>query len=268
MSLWEQCKNRLQSELSSQHYVMWIQPLQAVVSDSSIRLLAPNRFVVNWVKDKYLPQINAFLQELAGSTPPQVSLEIGSVPTPVAEEKKQGPAKQQVSPQKKDNSFEPKNTEPQRNNNPVVNPTYTFDNFVEGKSNQLAKAAAMQVAEQCISTYNPLFIYGGVGLGKTHLMHAVGNQILRQSPQAKVIYLHSERFVQHMIRSLQTNSVGKFKNYYRSLDVLLIDDIQFFAGKERSQEEFFHTFNALLEGQRQIIMTSDCYPKEINGLEE
>ena len=144
----------------------------------------------------------------------------------------------------------------------------TFEAFVEGKSNQLARAASMQVAENPGSAYNPLFIYGGVGLGKTHLMHAIGNAILEENPQASVVYLHSERFVAHMVNALQHNTINEFKRLYRSVDALLIDDIQFFAGKERSQEEFFHTFNALLEDQQQIVLTCDRYPKEVDGLEE
>ena len=149
-----------------------------------------------------------------------------------------------------------------------INPNHTFDNFVEGKSNQLAKAASLQVAENPAVAYNPLFLYGGVGLGKTHLLHAIGNQIMRNNPQAKVLYLHSERFVADMVKALQTNAMNDFKRYYRTVDALLIDDIQFFAGKDRSQEEFFHTFNALLESQLQVILTCDRYPKEINGVEE
>src|SRR5690606_19277407 len=149
-----------------------------------------------------------------------------------------------------------------------LNPNSTFESFVEGKSNQLARAAAMQVAENSGGAYNPLFIYGGVGLGKTHLMHAVGNMMLQHNPSARVVYLHSERFVQDMVKALQHNAINEFKRFYRSVDALLIDDIQFFAGKERSQEEFFHTFNALLESQQQVILTCDRYPKEVNGLEE
>jgi chromosomal replication initiator protein len=145
---------------------------------------------------------------------------------------------------------------------------FTFENFVEGKSNQLARAASLQIAEHPGKAYNPLFICGGVGLGKTHLMHAVGNLIVTSRPQANVVYLHSERFVADMVKGLQHNSIGDFKRFYRSVDALLIDDIQFFAGKERSQEEFFHTFNALLEGQQQIILTCDRYPKEVSGVEE
>ncbi|HCR6935755.1 TPA: chromosomal replication initiator protein DnaA, partial [Shigella flexneri] len=149
-----------------------------------------------------------------------------------------------------------------------VNVKHTFDNFVEGKSNQLARAAACQVADNPGGAYNPLFLYGGTGLGKTHLLHAVGNGIMARKPNAKVVYMHSERFVQDMVKALQNNAIEEFKRYYRSVDALLIDDIQFFANKERSQEEFFHTFNALLEGNQQIILTSDRYPKEINGVED
>jgi chromosomal replication initiator protein len=149
-----------------------------------------------------------------------------------------------------------------------LNPGFTFDSFVEGKSNQLARAASMQIGENPGDAYNPLFIYGGVGLGKTHLMHAVGNMIVATRPTAQVVYLHSERFVADMVKALQHNAINEFKRYYRTVDALLIDDIQFFAGKERSQEEFFHTFNALLEGQSQIILTCDRYPKEVQGLEE
>jgi chromosomal replication initiator protein len=152
--------------------------------------------------------------------------------------------------------------------NSNVNAKHNFDNFVEGKSNQLARAAAKQVADNPGTAYNPLFLYGGTGLGKTHLLHAVGNGILAKNPNAKVIYMHSERFVQDMVKALQNNAIEEFKRYYRSVDALLIDDIQFFAKKDRSQEEFFHTFNALLEGNQQIILTSDRYPKEIDGVEE
>ena len=154
-----------------------------------------------------------------------------------------------------------------RHNNFLIE-GYTFQSFVEGKSNQLARAAAQQVAQNPGGSYNPLFIYGGVGLGKTHLMHAVGNAMLESNPSARIVYLHSERFVADMVKALQLNAINDFKRYYRSVDALLIDDIQFFANKERSQEEFFHTFNALLEGGQQMILTCDRYPKEIDGLEE
>jgi len=278
MSLWDQCKKRLKSELSSSHFVMWIQPLQVEASDSAIRLLAPNRFVVNWVKEKYLPTINVFLQELAEHNPPTVSVEVGSVVAPAVKPvaaNDGGAAKVKAkkgggAPKGVQSVVQSQDGSGFQNYHQALNKAYTFSSFVEGKSNQLAKAAAVQVAgaSQHSSAYNPLFVYGGVGLGKTHLMHAIGNQVLEKNPRAKVVYLHSERFVHAMIRALRSNSINDFKNYYRSVDVLLIDDIQFFAGKERSQEEFFHTFNALLESQRQIVMTADSYPKEISGLEE
>ena len=174
--------------------------------------------------------------------------ELASAPPPV-------PASKQVVP-KLDN------------HNSNVNANYTFDNFVEGKSNQMARAAATQVALNPGDPYNPLFLYGGTGLGKTHLIHAIGNEILAKKPNAKIVYMHSERFVQDMVKALQNNAIEEFKRFYRSVDALLIDDIQFFANKERSQEEFFHTFNALLEGNQQIILTSDRYPKEIDGVED
>lgn len=166
------------------------------------------------------------------------------------------------------NTHQPQNNKPFYVHDSNLNPKFTFDNFVEGKSNQLARAAAQQVAENPGVAYNPLFLYGGVGLGKTHLMHAIGNLILEHNPNGNVVYLHSERFVADMVKALQSNTISEFKNYYRSVGALLIDDIQFFAGKDRSQEEFFHTFNALLEGHQQVIMTCDRYPKEIKGLEE
>ena len=253
-TLWNQCIRVLQAELPEQQFNTWIRPLQAVDDGPVLRLLAPNRFVIDWVQDHYMERI----LELVDDSDPgaQVVVEVGSrdaaaTPGP-AVAAKPAPA---TSSQKV----------------PVVsrlNPQFTFDSFVEGKSNQLARAAAIQVGENPGKSYNPLFIYGGVGLGKTHLMHAVGNAIVKNKPDARVSYVHSERFVSDMVKGLQHNRIADFKRQYRSLDALLIDDIQFFAGKERSQEEFFHTFNALLEGQRQIILTCDRYPKEVNGLEE
>jgi chromosomal replication initiator protein len=206
------------------------------------------------VKDHYLERINQLVTAFGvESNTSRVLLQIGSrLPNAPA-----APALQPVAKKQAD-------AQPQHN----LNQDFTFDSFVEGKSNQLAKAAAVQVSNNPGNAYNPLLIYGGVGLGKTHLMHAIGNQILQANPHAKVVYLHSERFVQDMVKALQHNAIDEFKRHYRSMDALLIDDIQFFAGKERSQEEFFHTFNALLERQQQIIMTCDRYPKELDGLEE
>jgi len=211
-------------------------PLQAVEEAGRLRLLAPNRFVQDWVNEHFYGLIREVASELGGEDAPAISLEVGEVrsgfrqqtPSPVSEDK-------QASPFTEGNK---------------INPAFTFDTFVEGKSNQLAFAASRQVAEHPGDAYNPLFLYGGVGLGKTHLMHAVGNQLRAQRPEARVIYLHSERFVAEMVKALQHRRINEFKSFYRGVDALLIDDIQFFAGKDQSQEEFFHTFNALMEGQK------------------
>ncbi|MDR8525860.1 chromosomal replication initiator protein DnaA [Shewanella fidelis] len=272
VSLWQQCIARLQDELSAQQFSMWIRPLQAEMEGDTLVIYAPNRFVLDWVRDKYLNIINQFFTEQMGNDAPSLRFDIGSRPSAkpavqaTAAVKTSRPAsKEAVKP-----SFNTPHAEPMANANhrSNINPTYQFDNFVEGKSNQLGKAAALQVAENPGGAYNPLFLYGGTGLGKTHLLHAVGNGIIKNKPDAKVVYMHSERFVQDMVKALQNNAIEEFKRYYRSVDALFIDDIQFFANKDRSQEEFFHTFNALLEGNHQIILTSDKYPKEIDGVED
>jgi len=263
VALWAQCLARLEDELSPQQYNTWIRPLQAELADNTLRLLSPNRFVQDWVKDRFRERIEEMLQQMSEGSPPQLQFEVGSLSTPTPPSQ---PKEVSKSSQPKPAPLE--NTRRGGDERPRTNPNFTFSNFVEGKSNQLARAASMQVGSNPGTAYNPLFIYGGVGLGKTHLMHAVGNLIIENNPKAKVVYLHSERFVADMVKALQHNAINDFKRYYRSVDALLIDDIQFFAGKERSQEEFFHTFNALLEGQRQVILTSDRYPKEVNGLEE
>ncbi len=255
-TLWNQCIRVLQGELPEQQFNTWVRPLQAVDDGAALRLLAPNRFVIDWVQQHYLDRILELVAEHGPGT--EVVLEVGSR-APVAAGSSADNKRPAAAPIKTGGHA------------PVVsrlNPQFTFESFVEGKSNQLAKAAASQVGENPGKSYNPLFIYGGVGLGKTHLMHAIGNAMLKDDPNARVSYIHSERFVSDMVKGLQHNKISEFKRAYRSLDALLIDDIQFFAGKERSQEEFFHTFNALLEGQRQIILTCDRYPKEVNGLEE
>ncbi|AOU96619.1 chromosomal replication initiation protein DnaA [Acidihalobacter yilgarnensis] len=251
--LWQSCIAQLQNELSEQQINTWLRPLHADESAHSLRLLAPNRFVLDWVREHFLSRINEIVAEISHRHDLPVLIEVGSAE-----------AKPKAAPARKSGAEIERRASARHN----INPSYCFDNFVEGKSNQLARAASFQVAENVGRAYNPLFIYGGVGLGKTHLMYAVGNAILAQRPNARVIYLHSERFVGDMIKALQHNAIADFKRYYRSVDALLIDDIQFFANKERSQEEFFHTFNALLEGQQQIILTCDRYPKEVDGLEE
>lgn len=265
VSLWQSCLAQLQNQLSAQQFNTWIRPLQVVESADEIQLLAPNRFVLERVNDRFIGQINAIIASVGNGQPPQVRLEIGGR----EKEKKVEPEKVDATKTATARSlFRRKNDGQEAACPSNLNPDFTFVSFVEGKSNQLARAASQQVAENPGAAYNPLFIYGGVGLGKTHLMHAVGHVILKNNPAARVVYLHSERFVADMIKALQHNAINEFKRFYRGLDALLIDDIQFFAGKDRSQEEFFHTFNALLEGQQQIIMTCDRYPKEIEGLEE
>ncbi|MEX6249508.1 MULTISPECIES: chromosomal replication initiator protein DnaA, partial [Providencia] len=274
LSLWQQCLARLQDELPATEFSMWIRPLQAELNDNTLALYAPNRFVLDWVRDKYINNINELLNDFCGTDAPALHFEVGNKPIAVAPAATQARTTNQVpafaapsAPIKPswDNSAKVQPEVAYRSN---VNPKHTFDNFVEGKSNQLARAAARQVAENPGGAYNPLFLYGGTGLGKTHLLHAVGNSIMEHKANARVVYMHSERFVQDMVKALQNNAIEEFKRYYRSVDALLIDDIQFFANKERSQEEFFHTFNALLEGNQQIILTSDRYPKEINGVED
>lgn len=266
-SLWEKCASHLQSEISDQEYNTWIRPLQYEEEPHLIRLLAPNRFVLDWINDRFLQRIQDVLKEVADEPAPQVVLEIGTRTTTsqaATTAIKTNPNNNQAAPRQQPVQTSAPRPASQSN----VNPNFTFKNFVEGKSNQLARAAALQVADNPGDAYNPLFLYGGVGLGKTHLAHAVGNTIMARNPQAKVLYLHSERFVADMIKALQRNAMNEFKRFYRGVNCLLIDDIQFFAGKDRSQEEFFHTFNALLDTQQQIVLTCDRYPKEINGLED
>ncbi len=254
-TLWHRCLDHLQEEIPEQQFNTWIRPLQAHEQKDLLLLLAPNRFVVDWITERFLTRILELTREITQCLTYQVRLEIGSSKTTDIID-----IKPQISkPAENTSSFSAQTN---------LNSSFNFDNFVEGKSNQLARAAALQVAQNPGTAYNPLLLYGGVGLGKTHLMHAVGNIILEKNPSAKVIYLHAERFVADMVKALQRNLMNEFKRFYRSVDALLIDDIQFFAGKDRSQEEFFHTFNALFEGERQIVLSCDSYPKEIKGLED
>ncbi len=265
MDLWNKCIDRLEGELSSQQFNTWIRPLQAIEKSNGLHLLAPNQFVLNWVKKNHLSQIERLVETLAADAHIQVTLEIGTLPTQKQESHEKATGRETKNRITPITGGKPVEQERVPHN---LNPDFTFDTFVEGKSNQLARAASMQIGENPGTAYNPLFIYGGVGLGKTHLMHAVGNMILQSNPNARVIYLHSERFVAEMVKALQHNTINDFKRRYRSVNALLIDDVQFFAGKERSQEEFFHTFNALFESRQQIILTSDRFPKEVTGLEE
>ena len=261
---WPNCLQQLELKLSDQQLNTWIRPLQIKEDENTLTLLAPNRFVLDWVKQNFQDQIQTILQEI-GASEVTLNIEIGTQSKPVNTSTTS--TNTQATPRIP--VFETKKAAIQQH--PIehnLNPAFTFDSFVEGKSNQLAKAASLQVAENPGKAYNPLFMYGGVGLGKTHLIHAIGNMILQNNPGARIAYLHSERFVGNMVKAFQHNAIDDFKQHYRSLDALLIDDIQFFAGKERSQEEFFHTFNALLESGSQIILTCDRYPKEVEGLEE
>lgn len=250
-TVWENCTQTLQNEVPQQQFNTWIRPLHAVERTGELRLLAPNQFVVNYIQQNFFGRIVDLACSLSGNPDFAVKLAVGE---------RESDVQSAISAPRRGVSLPPIISR--------LNENFTFDKFVEGKSNQLARAAASQVSENPGTAYNPLFIYGGVGLGKTHLMHAIGNQILKENPRARVCYVYSERFVQDMVTGLQHNKIQEFKQLYRSLDALLIDDIQFFAGKERSQEEFFHTFNALLEGQKQIILTCDRYPKEVDDLQE
>ena len=294
--IWQQCLACLQDELPSQQFNTWIRPLKVNESGRVIQLLAPNRFVQDWVRDKYFSRIRELVADYASDTTQDVELvvdpsggstqrvanhlsERSSTTSPSVFAPNVAAAASPAIPRQAGAIIQPQfEMEPARQrvvqvegsvrHQSYLNRAFTFSSFVQGKSNQLALAAAKQVAENPGSSYNPLFLYGGVGLGKTHLMHAVGAALIERNPNAKVVYLHSERFVADMVKALQLNAINEFKRFYRSVDALLIDDIQFFAGKERSQEEFFHTFNALLESGQQMILTCDRYPKEIAGLED
>jgi chromosomal replication initiator protein len=283
-SIWNQCLEELTNEIADDQYNTWIRPLQVQESNDTIKLLAPNQFVLQWVKEHYLTKIHQTIDSIATS-PIEILLGIGEIqknPPPqnnaaTSQNNHQVTTNNQQT--KYANRYDPGQPRNKKQSSISfggqagastgnINPNFNFTNFVEGNSNRLAKAAALQVAQNPGQSYNPLFLYGGVGLGKTHLAHSMGNFIRSQNPDAKIVYLHSERFVADMIKALQRNEMDNFKRFYRSINCLLIDDIQFFANKERSQEEFFHTFNYLLDDKQQIVLTCDRYPKEIKGLEE
>ena len=291
LPVWQNCIESLKAEVPAEEFRTWIAPLEVEISSNVLSVSAPNRFISDWVRGKYLPRI---LEIVEAYEDEEITVDLHVHTSKRFIE----PPKQAVMHAKTRNKYNGSSIEGHQTsidetlpkgasqaprhqgaspNNVIkgkvlhqgsLNSENNFENFVIGKSNQLARAAAMQVAENPGYAYNPLFIYGGVGLGKTHLMHAIGNYLLSKKPDARVVYLHSETFVATMVSALQLNAINEFKRFYRSVDALLIDDIQFFAGKERSQEEFFHTFNALLEGGHQIILTCDRFHKEINGLEE
>ena len=261
--LWEDTLTHLELNLSSQHFSTWIKPLKLVkIEQDMVYLEVPNRFVLDWVKDNYSKLIQKILEELSA-----VNYRLQFSVTGQARDGLPRPGVTTESPNP------PVNSQKKAVNNIHsadinLNRKYSFEEFVSGSSNQFAYAAAMAVANNPATTYNPLFIYGGVGLGKTHLVNAIGNAILNKSPQMRICYYTSEKFMNELINSLRYNRMDEFRNKFRSMDVLLIDDIQFIAGKERTQEEFFHTFNALYESHKQIIVTSDKFPKDIPGLEE
>ena len=249
-AIWNNCLAKLEHEIPTNDFSTWIRPLQAIEADSALKLLAPNRFIIDHIKQHFFAVIEDAVNQFSNATL-IVQFEIGSKKSPSISTP---PLKPNLAPKKNQANF--------------LNKSFTFESFVEGKSNQLARAASMTVSENIGKVYNPLFIYGNSGLGKTHLMHAIGNAVLLKNPNANIVYLHSEKFVQDMVKALQQNSINQFKEYYRNIDVLLMDDIQFLAGKERSQEEFFHTFNNLLDQKHQVVLTCDKYPKEIEGLED
>lgn len=250
-STWNNCLSKLENEIPATDFNTWVRPLQTVETEQTITLLAPNKFVLNWVNQHYFTRFEQTINEFSNGNL-SLKLAIGSKSTPKTSESK--PKNKRLNHTKKLPSF--------------LNKAFTFERFIEGSSNQLAKACALKIIESNKIIYNPLCIYGHSGLGKTHLIHAIGNAIVEQKPQVNVVYLHSEKFVQDMVQALKNNKISDFKSYYRNIDILLVDDIQFLAGKERSQEEFFHTFNHLMDKKHQIILTSDKYPKEILGLED
>ncbi len=263
---WEKCLDYLKVEIPQQEFNTWLRPLQSVLSNNVLTLYAPNKFVVDWVTKKYLTFITDYFSEYNYDL---IEVKVGSS---IAKNSVSLDSKQVSNSMVSDNSNSDDESDDLSKYNSTILSHWTFDNYVQGKCNMLARAAALQVVDYINknenSPYNPFLIYGGVGLGKSHLMHAIGNMIIQTNPLAKVVYLNSTKFVQDMVSAFQNRTTEKFKSFYRSVDALLIDDIQFFAGKERSQEEFFHTFNSLLDDQKQIIMTCDTFPKEVNGIEE
>ncbi|WP_024300880.1 chromosomal replication initiator protein DnaA [Pseudogulbenkiania sp. MAI-1] len=274
---WPACLARLEAELSSQQFNTWIKPLAAELSEDGVQLLAPNRFIMQFIKDRFLGRIEELAVELMGEVP--VELKLGSPSAaPVAAPAKPAAPSGKSAPAG-GAAPAPSAATPAKqaavkaigggHESTRLNPAFTFDTLVTGKGNQLARAAAMQIAENPgDQAYNPLFVYGGVGLGKTHLIQAIGNHVYHKNPQAKIRYIHAERYVADIMRAYQHKAFDEFKRYYHSLDLLLIDDIQFFAGKNRTMEEFFYAFNALLESGKQVIMTCDTYPKQIEGMDE
>ena len=275
---WNACLQTFERELTPQQFATWIAPLACADEGGRMKLVAPNRFILQWVKDRFGPQI-ATLAATANGAPMAIEFAVADAvadavaarPAPVQAALASAavaPATTPPRPVDSTASVAPAVISAGRRTDATsLNPTFNFANFVSGKANQLARAAALQVADHPTS-YNPLFVYGGVGLGKTHLVQAIGNHILLQNPAAKIRYIHAETYVSDVVRAYQHKAFDEFKRHYRSLDLLLIDDIQFFGGKNRTQEEFFYLFNTLIEAHKQVVITCDTYPKEITGIEE
>ena len=266
---WQRCLAVFREELTPQQFNTWIRPLAIEGGDGGYRLLAPNRFVLQWVKERFADRIGELAAAEGHASP--IALVVRDAPTdarqPTVAPVDAAPLEPAVVLRAPAPVSGPAPTSMRRNEQTSLNPGFTFASFVAGKANQLARAAGMQVAEHPTS-YNPLFVYGGVGLGKTHLVQAIGNDILQRNPGARIRYAHAETYVSDVVRAYQHKAFDDFKRYYRSLDLLLIDDIQFFGGKSRTQEEFFYLFNTLIEAHKQVVITCDTYPKEISGLEE
>jgi len=269
-NFWQQCLSQLELELTPQQFSPWIKPLVPVGFENGVlQIAAPNRFKLDWVKTQFAERIRALASQFWGM-PVEVQFVLDAKarmpakPAPVAVAS--GPEIEHGSDDVREAPPEP-DPIPRRDQS-RVNAEMTFDSFVTGKANQLARAAAIQVANNPGVSYNPLYLFGGVGLGKTHLIHAIGNQVLSEHPNAKIRYIHAEQYVRDVVTAYQRKGFDDFKRYYHSLDMLLIDDIQFFAGKSRTQEEFFYAFEALVAAKKQIIITSDTYPKEISGMDD
>lgn len=250
-SFWRSCLSHFEQQLPAQQFKTWIKPLQFHAVGQAATLTAPNRFVLQWIRDRFFAEIQRLATEGLG---PDIKINLI-----LAEKEKPASSKPVAS--------EPHTARPSTRDISRLNPDFTFDTFVTGKANELARAAAIQVAERPGRAYNPLFIYGGVGLGKTHLTHAIGNLLQERNPASRIRYIHAEQYVSDVVRAYQHKSFDDFKHYYHSLDLLLIDDIQFICGKNRTQEEFFYAFNALIEARKQIVITCDTYPREISGIE-
>ena len=258
--IWQKTLDKLELSLNPQHFATWIKPIEFVNIESNIvELQVPNRFFLDWIRENYFQLIRETISSISST---ECNLQFI-----IAAQSSNGQI-EETEIEEKSVIKKPVNNLIRRGHSININPKYTFDEFVTGSSNQFAYAAAMAVANNPATTYNPLFVYGGVGLGKTHLVNAIGNEILKNDPQMAICYYTSEKFMNELINSLRYNKMDEFRNKFRTMDVLLIDDIQFIAGKERTQEEFFHTFNSLYESQKQIVVTSDKFPKEIPGLEE